>query len=151
MDARKFPLGRFNTCCEIQATMLFGQLPQYIYMLTEDGAYLNQFAASSIEFTVEDRPYRLTCSTRFPYEENVALTVSAPQGGKMNLRVRIPSWLTEETEILLNGSCAAVGKPGSYVSLNREWTDGDTVSFRLPMQMKASRAEPRKGLLPLWI
>ena len=139
MDARKFPLGRFNTCCEIQATMLFGQLPQYIYMLTEDGAYLNQFAASSIEFTVEDRPYRLTCSTRFPYEDAVALTVSAPEGGKMNLRVRVPSWLTAETEILLNGTCAAVGKPGSYVSLNREWTDGDTVSFRLPMQMKASR------------
>ena len=57
----------------------------------------------------------------------------------MNLRVRVPSWLTAETEILLNGTCAAVGKPGSYVSLNREWTDGDTVSFRLPMQMKASR------------
>ncbi len=139
MDACKFPELRANTCCEIQATMLFGQLPQYIYTLAEDGVYVDQFAASAIDLAVEGRPYRITMDTRFPYEDSVVLTVSAPAGGRMSLRLRVPSWLEAPVDICLNGDAIATGTPGSYVALDRAWSDGDRVTYRLPMHLRAER------------
>jgi len=129
MNQGKDRPGRYNTCCEIQATMLFGQLPQYIYMLRQDGVTVNLFAASSVDFCVEERPYALQMETAFPYEETVTMKVSAPQGGRMALRIRIPSWLQANAVIRVNGRDAAEGQPGSYVLLDREWTQGDTVSL----------------------
>ncbi len=139
MNAQKYPPLRANTCCEIQATMLFGQLPQYIYMTDDEGAYVHQFAASTLDFEVDGCPYRLTTETRFPYDEAVSIRVSAPVGGCMRLHVRIPSWAASEVEIFFNGTPIAQGLPGTYVALNREWRDGDTVSFRLPMQFRIGR------------
>lgn len=136
MNQGKDRPGRYNTCCEIQATMLFGQLPQYIYMLRQDGVTVNLFAASSVDFCVEERPYALQMETAFPYEETVTMKVSAPQGGRMALRIRIPSWLQANAVIRVNGRDAAEGQPGSYVLLDREWTQGDTVSLALPMAFR---------------
>ena len=51
----------------------------------------------------------------------------------MALRIRIPSWLQANAVIRVNGRDAAEGQPGSYVLLDREWTQGDTVSLALPM------------------
>ncbi len=139
MDAHKYPEYRANTCCEIQATGLLGDLPQYIYMLADDGAYINQFTSSELDFSVADRPYRLTVTTAFPYDETVTVNVSAPAGGRMSLRLRIPSWIEGSTDILLNGTSVATGTPGTYVTLDRDWQDGDTLTYRLPMHMKAAR------------
>jgi hypothetical protein len=45
--------------------------------------------------------------------------------------------------VSVNGQPAATGQPGSYVALDRAWTEGDTVSFRLPA---ALRVEPYTGV-----
>ncbi len=139
MDAEKYPPLRLNTCCEIQATGLFGQLPQYIYMTDGEGVYIHQYAASSLGFAVEDRSYRLTMETRFPYEDALSLSVAAPAGGRMKLRLRIPAWTKEAVAISVNGEIVAAGTPGTYVTLERVWTDGDRVTCRLPMHMTAER------------
>ena len=36
---------------------------------------------------------------------------------------------------------AAVGKPGTYVSIDRDWKKGDTISFTLPMSLKTVKYE----------
>jgi hypothetical protein len=41
--------------------------------------------------------------------------------------------------IQVNGTVAARGQPGTYVSLDRTWSEGDTISFRLPMDFKLTR------------
>jgi hypothetical protein len=41
--------------------------------------------------------------------------------------------------INVNGAHAATGEPGSYVTLDRRWSSGDTITFRLPMELKLSR------------
>jgi hypothetical protein len=56
---------------------------------------------------------------------------------EMNLRVRIPSWLSGNVAINLNGKPTATGKPGTYVSLNREWSNNDKITFTLPMSFSA--------------
>ena len=44
--------------------------------------------------------------------------------------------------IEINGKRAALGMPGSFVTLDREWSPGDAIAFKLPM---AFRLTPYTG------
>jgi hypothetical protein len=51
------------------------------------------------------------------------------------MRIRIPGWTTGAT-ISVNGVAQNVSTtPGSYATLSRSWTSGDTVTVRLPMRI----------------
>jgi DUF1680 family protein len=130
-----------NTCCEGQGTRLLGSLPEYIYSTAQDGIYINLFHASSIEWTQDNKTLRLTMATEFPYKPKVTLSVATPDPVKSAIRVRVPTWASEPMPVLVNGKRVATGKPGTYVTLNRVWKSGDTVTFSLPMQFRLTRYE----------
>ena len=51
------------------------------------------------------------------------------------MRIRIPSWTTGAT-VSVNGVKQNITTdPGSYATLSRSWTSGDTVTVRLPMRI----------------
>ena len=39
----------------------------------------------------------------------------------------------------MNGKPAGVGKPGTYLPLKRQWSDGDTIEFTLPVAIRVKR------------
>lgn len=77
--------------------------------------------------------------TRFPADGNVALAVQAKTPMKCKVRVRIPAWCTGEVAIAVNDAAVLRGRPGTYALLDRQWKDGDTVSFTLRMAFRATR------------
>jgi uncharacterized protein len=128
-----------NTCCEGQATRLYGSLPEYIYSIAPDGLYVNFFEPSKISWQLAGQTVSLTMKTKFPFDPEVAIEWAAPQTGAMKLRLRVPCWAANDMPIAVNGRQAAVGRPGSYVVLDRTWTSGDTISFTLPMDLRLTR------------
>jgi DUF1680 family protein len=128
-----------NTCCEGQGTRLIGSLPEHIYSLASDGVYVNLFEPSTIQWTAKGEPLRLKMATRFPFDPEVRLQISAARPTQANIRVRVPSWATREMAVHVNGKQVAMGKPGSYVMLARVWAEGDTASFTLPAALVAVR------------
>lgn len=139
MNGVKYAPGRFNTCCEIQATAAIGMIPQFIYMPDAEGVYVNLFSAAAMDIAVDGRTFTVSMDTRFPYEDTVYLTVKAPEKGRMKLRVRMPRWMTQPTEIYIDGEKAATGEPGGYAVFDREWEGCTVISFKLPMAMKATQ------------
>ena len=122
-----------HTCCEVVGSYLYATLPEYIYSIADDGLYVNLYEPSSITWKNAGQTLRLTMSSQFPFQREVALRFSAEKPVTMKLRVRTPVWAAKEMPIKVNGKQAAIGKPGSYVMLDRTWTGGDTVEFTLPM------------------
>lgn len=139
MNGVKYAPGRFNTCCEIQATAAIGMIPQFIYMPDAEGVYVNLFSAAAMDIAVDGKTFTVSMDTRFPYEDTVYLTVKAPEKGRMKLRVRMPRWMTQLTEIYIDGEKAAMGEPGGYAVFDREWEGCTVISFKLPMAMKATQ------------
>lgn len=139
MNGVKYAPGRFNTCCEIQATAAIGMIPQFIYMPDAEGVYVNLFSAAAMDIAVDGKTFTVSMDTRFPYEDTVYLTVKAPEKGRMKLRVRMPRWMTQPTEIYIDGEKAATGEPGGYAVFDREWEGCTVISFKLPMAMKATQ------------
>lgn len=135
----KYPPLCFNTCCEIQATAYYGMMPQYIYSQAEDGVYVNLFSASEYSFSLDGKKISLTMDTRFPDSQDVAIMVGTDSPVRMKLRVRIPSWAGGKVKVDIDGKTAATALPGSYLTLDREWKDGETVSFTLPMSLRKEK------------
>jgi DUF1680 family protein len=125
-----------NTCCEGQGTRLLGAMPEFIYSLAADGLYVNLFAASSIAWQQAGQSLKLHMVTGFPFRPEVELRFSAARPVRARLRIRVPAWAARDMPIRVNGSAAATGKAGTYVTLDRVWKEGDTVSFTLPMDFR---------------
>lgn len=139
MQHGKDGTGCINVCCEVSSTDLYARLPELIYSVADDGLYVNQYAPSSIDYQGDGGALTLTMETGFPYDGGVALTVAAQADASAKLRIRVPSWAKEKVAISINGDVAALGDPGSYVTLDRRWSDGDEIRFTLPMGLRFER------------
>jgi DUF1680 family protein len=128
-----------NTCCEGQGTRLLGAMPEFLYSTAADGLYVNLFAASSIEWRQGGTPVKLQMATEFPFRPDVELRIEAPRPVRAKIRVRVPAWASRDMTIRVNGAASAAGRAGSYVTLDRSWKTGDTVSFTLPMDFRMTR------------
>jgi len=130
---------RTNTCCEGQGTRLIGALPEFIYSIAPDGIYVNLFEPSTCRWTQFGEEFHLTIETEFPFKPDVHLKVGATKPTKFKIRLRTPSWAAGSVPVLVNGRQVAVGSPGSYVTLEREWSGADSITFRLPMSFRFTR------------
>ncbi|MHB1768416.1 MAG: beta-L-arabinofuranosidase domain-containing protein [Phycisphaerae bacterium] len=127
-----------NTCCEGQGTRQLGSLPEYIYSVTSDGVYVNLFANSTIGWRQKGQSFKLNMAAEFPFQPEVKLRMGTAIPTRANIRIRIPQWAASDMPIYINEKVAVTGKPGSYQSLDRTWSDGDTINFTLPMGFRIS-------------
>jgi len=137
LEGHKARALEINTCCEGQGTRFLGSLPEYIYSIADDGLYVNLFAASTIEWN----GIELKQETDFPFDGEISLTIASPgarraSAASAGIRIRVPGWAAADVEFSVNGKVIATGKPGSYVTIEREWSDGDTIQFELPMELR---------------
>ena len=99
-----------------------------------DGAerlWVNLFIPSVL--TWPGRAITVRQETAFPQQAGTRLTVTG--AGRVDLRVRIPSWAAG-AQLRLNGSPLAVpATPGTYAVLDRTWASGDVVELSLPMAL----------------
>jgi DUF1680 family protein len=121
------------SCCAGLGTRLFGSLPEFLYSVADDGLYVDVYAGSEITWQKDGQEVAVVTDTDQPTGGRVSITVKTEKPVAMKLRLRIPSWCPSAAEIQLNGRSEADGKPGTYVTLDRTWKDGDAIAFVLPM------------------
>jgi len=123
---------RKNTCCEGQGTRFIGSIPEHIYSIAQDGLYVNLYEPSTIRWKQDGVALSLLMETKFPYDKHVKLTISVNHPTTMKLRLRVPSWASSEMEVAVNNEKHATSKPGSYLTIDRTWSRGDSIAFTLP-------------------
>lgn len=120
-------------CCTGSMSESFAKLGDSIYFQDDSGVYVSLFIASELHW--RERGLRLVLETRFPQEDSLRLTVHSARPQRLALRVRVPSW-SGPAEARLNGeSLAAPMLPGSWLTVERQWRDGDELAVRLPMRL----------------
>jgi hypothetical protein len=139
LEGTKERATRENTCCEGQGTRLLGSLPEHIYSVADDGIFLNLFEPSTITWKQNGRSLMLIQDTQFPFGQTVRCTLHLTESLKSKLRIRVPSWAFQQMAIYVNNEIISSGKPGSYQTLDRVWSNGDTVTFRLPIEFRLSK------------
>ena len=130
---------RMNTCCEGQGTRLLGSLPEHIYSIAPDGIYIHLFEPSTIRWNQDGAAMELTMKTQFPNDAKVVCVLATPKETHAVLRMRVPSWSAGDMQLLVNGKPAGTGRAGTYVALDRKWSNGDTIQFTLRPEVRARR------------
>ena len=122
-------------CCTGTGVEEFAKTADTIYFYDDHGIFVNLFIASEVAWP--EKGLRLAQQTNFPEEEGTALVFHTERPIDMPLNIRIPWWATSGGMIKVNGSALpAFASPGSYLTLNRSWKDGDRVEVRLPMTLR---------------
>jgi DUF1680 family protein len=120
-------------CCVGSGMENHTKYGQFIYAHGDDELYVNLFVASQLHW--QDRELTLRQETRFPDVSTSRLTLSLDAATEFALNIRWPKWVAAgEFQITVNGERWPLsGEPSSYVTIHREWHDGDRVDVELPM------------------
>jgi DUF1680 family protein len=82
---------------------------------------------------------RIRIDTEFPADEHVRLTLELPEPRAFALRLRVPGWAGELTDLAVNGDVVPAEAVPGAVLIERTWQPGDAVTFRLPLRLSAER------------
>ena len=122
-------------CCTGTGLEEYSKLNDSIYWRDGAGIFVNLFIPSDLNWT--ERGFRLRQETKFPEEQGTRFTISVDRPVEMAVRLRIPSWLASGPTVKVNGKALdATASPGSYLTLNRTWKNGDKIEMELPMHLR---------------
>ncbi len=121
-------------CCVGTGMENHGKYGEVIYTHVNDSLYVNLFVASELSW--EEKGVTVRQETSFPEEEKTRLYFSTDVPTDLNLKIRSPKWVAEGTlKVVVNTDTVdIVSTPQSYISINRTWSNEDSVHIILPMQ-----------------
>ncbi len=119
------------TCCNGTALESSTKLQNSIYFKSADNKslYVNLYVPSTLTWT--EKNITVIQKTAFPSEDYTLLTIKG--NAEFALKVRVPHWATKGFTVKINGKEENLtAEPGSYLTLNRKWKDGDSIELRMP-------------------
>jgi hypothetical protein len=120
-------------CCTGTGVENHGKYGDSIYFHNENQLYVNQFIGSELGW--KEKGIKVRQESRFPEEEQSRIIVSCAAPVELEIKVRHPGWARRGFEIALNGESMGTGEPGSYVSIHRQWKNGDVIEIRMPFEL----------------
>ena len=116
-----------------------------IYYHNDDSLWVNLFIPSKLDW--KEKGVTVRQETQFPQTDTTTITLSTKKPQRLAIRIRVPYWATNGVEVSVNGEKENVdAKPQSYLTLTRQWKDGDTIKVRLPMSLHLYTARDDKKL-----
>jgi DUF1680 family protein len=128
-------------CCTGTGAEEFAKFNDTVFFHDANNVWVNQFISSELDW--KEEKFGLRQETSFPSEQGTTLRVKVAAPQRRTINLRIPGWVAAGGSVRINGrELEAFAQPGSYLSLTREWRDGDKIELKLPMQLSS---EPLLG------
>jgi DUF1680 family protein len=109
-----------------------------IYFHDAANLYVNLFIPSELRW--KEKGVVVRQETNYPESGTVKLKLGCAKPVRFALKLRYPGWAAAGFRATVNGEAVTVDAlPGSYVAIDREWHDGDTVEADIPLRL---RVEP---------
>ena len=112
---------------------------QHQWMLTrDDGLCAMGYAPCTVRYRLGSAAVRLTVDSHYPASGNVRISVRVSEPAAFPISLRIPAFA--------KGASAAVSgeiltaKEGEFLTINRQWNDGDEILLTLPMSVRVAPA-----------
>lgn len=135
-SVRNFKPYTGTTCCEGTGIESATKYQDSIYFRTADdtGLHVNLFIPSTLDWG--SRGVTVTQRTAYPVEQGTTLEIGG--SGTFALNIRRPGWARAGYRVSVNGSPVdtSATAPGTYLTLNRTWQNGDKVSILMPFTLR---------------
>ena len=133
-------------------------MPSYIYAQDKRGSvYVNLYVASNASFKVGTGDVSLAVESEMPWGGRSTVKVSANQPTRAAIKLRVPGWarnkpvpgslyafadaLDKPIVVTLNGKpVAATPDTLGYITIDRTWKSGDSITIDFPIPSETNRA-----------
>jgi DUF1680 family protein len=147
-------------CCPPNLVRFLANMPGYIYAQDDRAIYVNLYVSSDAAFTVGQNRLRLAVQSGMPWDGHTTVRIATPRPARAALKLRIPGWArnqpapgglyaysqpaTPRTAVAVNGrDVNASPDPLGYVTVEREWRDGDRIEMSFPFDVHEVTADAR--------
>ncbi|RYY31365.1 MAG: glycoside hydrolase family 127 protein [Chitinophagaceae bacterium] len=145
-----------TACCPSNIARLIASLGNYIYSYNDNTAWINLFIGSTTGI-MGNTGLALNFETKFPWKGENEITVLKAAGKTVELRIRIPGWLSApvpgnlyhytdsvagQPGMLINGKKVTYKIDNGYAVVARKWKKGDRINFDVPMRVRKVASHP---------
>lgn len=124
-------------CCSGTYPQAVAEYYNMIYYRSADGIYVTQYLPSVLETQINDCAVRVEIGGNYPQEDRFTVRVTGE--GEFSVALRIPAWLKQDAEILLNGNRTEIScVPNQWAVIRKVWSGTEIISVRFPMQLWTS-------------
>ncbi len=135
-------------CCTGTGVEEYAKLNDSIYWHDNDGVYVNLFIPSELNWS--EKGFRLRLEANYPEQPSATLVVSVDRPSIMPIRIRVPSWLESGGSVKVNGKTLdAAPTPGSYLTITRNWRNGDRIELTLPMRLRIEAMPDDRNMIAI--
>lgn len=128
-------------CCVGSGMEAHAKHGDSIFWEGHDGTlFVNLYIPADAQWAA--RTARITLETAYPYAGEVVLAFPELASGRFPVALRVPGWANGNAQIRVNGDLVQVASRRGYAVIDRHWKAGDSVSIRLPLEL---RLEPAPG------
>ena len=119
-------------CCSGTLPQIASDYRISTYFRDEAGVYVNLFIPSTVTWEQHGAKLSLTQSGSYPLSDTIVIAVGTSRPTKFRLHLRIPAWSLSPS-VRVNGEVATASiQPGTFATLERQWSEGDRVEIQLP-------------------
>ena len=133
-------------CCPCNYRRILADLPAMVYYRFGRGLAVSLYTPSEATIALDDAlSLRIRQETDYPSSGRVVLRLDPSRPARFPLRLRIPRWC-DKAAVTVNGQpWKKPLSPGTFLSLERQWSAGDRVTLDLPMTMAAGARPEASG------
>ena len=147
------------SCCPTNLIRFLPAVPGLIYSIQDDDLYINLFAANHAEMAINDINVSIEQRTNYPWEGNISIKIHPEKSATFTVKLRIPGWERDEvlpgnlytyinqydnqSGVTVNGQEVQKEIKDGYLSITREWNNGDDIDLVLPMSVRIVKANEK--------
>ena len=122
-------------CCACIGAAGIGLVPKMQMLTTKNGLALNLYINGTVSAkTPSGKNVDFEITTDYPATGKIAITVKSENAENFELKLRNPYW-SKTTKVMVNG--ADVTASEGYISIEREWKNGDAIEINFDMRTEA--------------
>lgn len=127
------------SCCVANGPRGLLLTPRWAVMSDKNGPVVNLYVPGTSTVTLAGgTDVKIVQETGYPVSDESTLTIVPARKCRFALQLRIPAW-SSATSLAVNGEPVAC-RPGTYATLDREWSPGDKVVLKLDLRGRAVAA-----------
>lgn len=132
--------GHYYGCCACIAPAGCGLIPQMHLLNEENGLVMSLFIDGTVATTTPTgHPITLETVTDYPRDGHVEIICRLDAPEAFTLKLRNPAW-SKHTLLSVNGERISASE--GFISITREWKDGDRITLDLDMRTEVIRPTP---------
>lgn len=123
-------------CCTGTGMESHVKYGESIYYAGRDKSlFINLFIPSVLDVP---KGLSVKMETEYPEKQSIRISVVRSVGAAFPVHIRYPEWAVMGAFIKINGqNINLIEKPGSYITLKRQWKRGDIININYPMALHA--------------